>query len=126
MSTLLATVCLAGSANATYADGNSSGAVSPAGIVISPQIDTNWRYTKYGWQNTSSWVSPRGHVPRQTIQMVHPLVWAGIVLISVLTTMIWASSEWDFARLFNHADENEMRLKPEPKPPARENVDTCR
>lgn len=98
---LLAIFWFPGFADATQ----SNGVTSSNALSVSTDIDTNWRYTKFGWQNASNWVSPKAYVPRQTIELLHPLVWAGIVLISVLATMIWASSEWDFARLFSHDDE---------------------
>jgi hypothetical protein len=74
-------------------------------LSVSPEIDTSWRYTKFGWQNSSSWVSPKAYIPRQTVERLHPFVWAGIVLISVVATMIWASNEWDLARLLRHDKE---------------------
>ena len=83
----------------------SNGDAASNAISVSPDIDSDWRYTKFGWQNASSWVGPNAGVPRQTIELMHPLVWAGIVLISVITAMIWASNEWDFGRLFSDADE---------------------
>jgi hypothetical protein len=93
----------AGFANAMPCDDTVSVASSPQ-LAVSPDIDTDWRYTKFGWQNAANWVNPNTYVPRQTIQLLHPLVWAGIVLISVLATMIWASSEWELARLFQLDD----------------------
>ncbi len=99
----LSVVCLTAFANATNCDGTVSRTGSPQ-LVVSPEIDTNWRYTKFGWQDVSTWANPKAYVPRQTIQLLHPLVWASIVLISVLATMIWASSESEFARLFQPDD----------------------
>lgn len=78
----------------------------PAHVVaVSPDIDTNWRYTRFGWQRVSSWVNPNSYTPRQTLELVHPFVWSGIVLISVIAAMIWSSSEWDLARLFQREDK---------------------
>jgi hypothetical protein len=74
-------------------------------LSTSADIDSTWRHTKYGWQDSASWPSADSFVPIKRIELIHPFVWAGIVLITVIATMIWASSEWEIARLFETDDE---------------------
>lgn len=74
---------------------------SLAGTAI--EIDTTWRHTKHGWQDSSRWVietMPTGPL----LGTIHPVVWAGLVLIAVVGMMLWASEEWEFARLFGEQD----------------------
>ena len=77
----------------------------PRTLSTSADIDSTWRHTKFGWQDSASWPAADSFVPIKTIELLHPVVWAGIVLIAVITTMIWASSEWEIARLFERDEE---------------------
>ena len=97
---VIAVIGLPVSADVIQPDQQTSGQMPSNVLFVSPDIDTSWRYTKFGWQDVSNWFRSNAFEPRQTIELLHPLVWSGIVLISVIATMIWASSEWDFARLF--------------------------
>ena len=74
-------------------------------IATSADIDSTWRHTKYGWQDSASWPAADTYVPVKAIEMLHPFVWAGTVLFAVIATMIWASSEWEIARLFQRDRE---------------------
>ena len=67
--------------------------------VISSEIDTPWRYTNQGWQRANEWNSNVQFEPLRTFELVHPFVWAASVLLAVISTAIWASSEWEIARL---------------------------
>jgi hypothetical protein len=75
---------------------------APSAISTSSDIDTTWRHTKHGWQDSNRWPVDT-YVPRKTIELLHPFTWAAIVLISVVGTTIWATSEWEIARLFGEA-----------------------
>jgi hypothetical protein len=77
----------------------------PRTIATSADIDSTWRHTKYGWQDSASWPVADSYVPVKTIEMLHPFVWTGTVLIAVIAAMIWASSEWEIARLFQRDEE---------------------
>ena len=70
-------------------------------LVISSEVDTKWRRTKNGWQDPATWPAGAQFAPIKPFESVHPFVWAGIVLFSVIATMIWASSEWEVAQLFD-------------------------
>lgn len=69
-------------------------------LATSAEIDTTWRHTKFGWQDSAHWSVGDSFAPVKTIEFLHPFVWAGTVLIAVIATMIWASNEWEIARLF--------------------------
>ena len=73
--------------------------LKPSAFTTSAEIDTTWRHTKHGWQDSARW-PVETFVSRKTIELLHPFTWAAIVLISVVATTIWASSEWEIARLF--------------------------
>lgn len=69
-------------------------------LATSSEIDSTWRHTRHGWQDSARWPAADSFAPVKTIELLHPFVWAGIVLIAVIVTMIWASSEWEISRLF--------------------------
>lgn len=73
--------------------------------ATSADIDSTWRHTKHGWQDSATWHAADSYVPVKTIEQLHPFVWAGTVLIAVIAVMIWASSEWEIARLFENHEE---------------------
>jgi len=77
---------------------------APTSISTSKEIDTTWRHTKLGWQDSRRW-PVNTYVPRKTVELLHPFTWAAIVLISVVATTIWASDEWEIARLFGEESE---------------------
>jgi len=66
-----------------------------------PVIDTKWRYTRYGWQKPADWYRTPANVQLRTIDQINPLLWAMSVLLAVAGIMIWASDEWQVARLFD-------------------------
>ena len=71
--------------------------------MLSPDIDTDWRYTKKGWQQIGG-LYQDNFAPIRTFESVHPFVWAATVMIAVVATTVWASSEWEIAR-FHRDDE---------------------
>lgn len=54
-------------------------------------LDTSWRYTKLGWQNSAHWDRPA--IPKPMAAEIHPFVWTAMVLLAVLTLMIWSSPQ---------------------------------
>jgi hypothetical protein len=86
----------------THASGHTQGEASRPATT---DIDSTWRHTKFGWQDSASWPVADSYVPVKTIEQVHPFVWAGTVLLGVIATMIWASSEWEIDRLFENDEE---------------------
>jgi len=94
--------------NALFAS-NEHGASSPSQQnvpAISTEIESTWRYTAEGWQDASTWQVPESFVPMQTFELVHPFVWAAIVLLAVIAAMIWASNESEIADLFFREDNS--------------------
>ena len=85
--------------------GLSAGSVIQSEPTAIPIEDSgsSWRLTKFGWQDSTAWVSDT-FAPRPTLELIHPLVWAMLVLLTVLVATIWACSEWEYARLFKQAD----------------------
>jgi len=77
-------------------------------LVLSSEIDTTWRHTREGWQDTSHWSSEDTFVPQPFAELIHPLVWTGLVLLAVIVLMVWASSEKEVARLMGDKDRSRL------------------
>ena len=98
--TLWACSTIANASGVVQVDGNGRRSLS-----TSPDIDSTWRHTKYGWQDSASWPAGDSFAPTKTVELLHPFAWAGTVLIGAIAAMIWASSEWEIARLFKSDDQ---------------------
>ena len=61
----------------------------------------NWRKTRKGWEESSKWVQAESIEYERKIELVHPLSVSGIILLSSIGMLIWASEEWDTERLFS-------------------------
>jgi hypothetical protein len=72
---------------------------STTSLMTSAEIDTTWRYTEAGWQDSAVWDSGDTFVPQPVFESVHPIIWAGLILISVTVVMVWASSEWEVGKI---------------------------
>lgn len=72
---------------------------------VSPSEST-WRYTRFGWQDSSQWMAEanRIHPPRRRFDQLHPLTFALLIVLSVMTATLWASNEWEVARLIGASD----------------------
>jgi hypothetical protein len=81
-------------------------------LSTSSEIDTDWRRTKHGWQNIKTWHAENTPVPQKSWERIHPLTWATIVFLAVMSTVIWASNEEQVARLFSAGDENGNEVAP--------------
>ncbi|MEM7785235.1 MAG: hypothetical protein AAF939_12105 [Planctomycetota bacterium] len=69
-------------------------------VMLSPEIDVTWRYTKEGWQDSSTWaVGPTGPRFKRSIENVHPFVITVLILFCVLIVTVWSSNEWQVSRL---------------------------
>ena len=65
--------------------------------MFSSEIDTDWRYTKQGWRRIGG-LYREEFAPIRTFESVHPFIWAATVILAVVATTVWASSEWELAR----------------------------
>ncbi len=72
---------------------------SDTSLTSSAKLEMGWRQTKFGWQDSNYWFN-ESFTPPPLFEAIHPLIWAGLVLIAVISTMIWASEEWDWSRLW--------------------------
>jgi len=69
-----------------------------AGINGSADFNHGWRHTKFGWQNSANWlVDP--YAPQKFVELIHPTIWALLVLTLVLLVTIWATEEWELEQL---------------------------
>jgi hypothetical protein len=66
--------------------------------------ETSWRLTRLGWQDSSRWYVDT-FTPQPSVELIHPLLFAALVLIVVAMALVWASSEWEYGRLFGHRDD---------------------
>ena len=81
-------------------------------LITSSDIDTTWRHTKFGWQDSATWTAADSFVPQKTVELIHPLVFAITILILVIAAMVWASNESEIERLFGRGVP--VADKPEP------------
>ena len=88
---------LVGSVN--FVDQSSAQLIEPNNAVLSPEIDLDWRYTKNGWQHIGELRHDK-FAPLRTFESIHPFIWAATVMLAVVATTVWASSEWEIARLW--------------------------
>ena len=88
---------LVGSVN--FVDQSSAQLIEPNNAVLSPEIDLDWRYTKNGWQHIGELRHDKFALLR-TFESIHPFIWAATVMLAVVATTVWASSEWEIARLW--------------------------
>ena len=59
---------------------------------IAKKLDTPWRYTSMGWQDSTNW-TPRTHFVKPAAAQVHPIVWAALIALAALGLMVWSSKE---------------------------------
>lgn len=87
----------------------------PVQLSQSPQLSRGFFASQP--DSIDTWISLKtitaAHAWQWTVDFtqVHPFVWAGIVLFAVLIAMIWASSEWEIARLFSNDTANSVHPK---------------
>lgn len=55
-------------------------------------IDTPWRYTPLGWQDSNSWKT-RAQFPKPAVTQIHPFIWTAMVVLAALGLMVWSSDE---------------------------------
>jgi hypothetical protein len=59
---------------------------------------TPWRMTRYGWQDSSTWMLPATVPYERRIELIHPVSFATLVLLSAMGAVIWASEEKEWQR----------------------------
>ncbi len=59
---------------------------------------TTWRHTRFGWEDSRYW-EPVTELRPEPMPGMHPLAWAGLLTLSVLVLLIWASETDEVARL---------------------------
>ena len=100
---LVVTLLVAG----TYFGLDSSQAVAP---YQDTAISSTWRRTRYGWEDSSKWVTAKPIRFERRIELIHPLAISGIILLSSIGMLIWASEEWDTERLFSRSTKKSKPL----------------
>ena len=63
----------------------------PSNSIENSSMDTPWRLTEFGWQNSNQWQHRATTAPWVT--RIHPFVWTAGILLAVLGLMVWSSSE---------------------------------
>lgn len=61
--------------------------------------DYGWRKTRFGWQDSTLWYIESA-IPRSCLELVHPFIWASLILILVVGAAVWAAEEWELSRCF--------------------------
>ena len=60
-------------------------------LIENSSIDTAWRHTEFGWQNSNLWQHRAIEAP--IISHIHPFIFTAAILLAVLGLMIWSSNE---------------------------------
>ena len=82
----------------------------PNAVKESEETGTTWRYTRNGWQDIGGMYRD-SFVAIKSFELVHPLIWAASVLLAVMGTSIWASNEWEIARLLDRNSDSSETAK---------------
>ena len=64
------------------------------------ELDTTWRYTRFGWQDSSYWRRPPADLGPRIIDRISPVLFSIDIVLAVLGAMIWVSEDWQVDRLF--------------------------
>jgi hypothetical protein len=62
---------------------------------------TPWRMTRYGWQDATTWMLPPTVPYERRIELIHPVSFAALVLLSAMGAVIWASEEKQWQRVIS-------------------------
>lgn len=62
-------------------------------MVYAQQEDfgTKWRMTKFGWRDASRWEVPKPVKFERRIELVHPLLFSALLVLSSTGLLIWAA-----------------------------------
>jgi hypothetical protein len=63
--------------------------------------DSTWRRTRLGWVDTRSWYHPQSVEYERRIELVHPIIFAALLVLFSVGALIWASEEYQWARLMH-------------------------
>ena len=66
--------------------------------VIS-QEESNWRMTRFGWEQTNNWARPTSPLIERRIELVHPVIFSVLIVLLSVAFLIWATEEYDWDRL---------------------------
>lgn len=66
----------------------------PSSGMAAKTLDTSWRYTTMGWQDSSDWAA-RTQFPKPVAARVHPFVWTALIVLVAIGLLIWAADEVD-------------------------------
>ena len=70
-----------------------------------PTLESEWRYTRFGWQKPIDWFRTPSDIGIRLIERVNPILFSIDILLAVVGAMIWASDEWQVRRLFGKLDD---------------------
>ncbi len=68
-------------------------------LIENSSMDTPWRQTEFGWQNSNLWQHRATEAP--IFSHIHPFVLSAAILLAVLGLMVWSSNETELASLTN-------------------------
>jgi hypothetical protein len=69
---------------------------------------TTWRHTRFGWEDSRHW-EPVTDLRPEPMPGMHPLAWAGLLTLSVLVMVVWASESDEVAALLPGAVPQRQR-----------------
>lgn len=74
--------------------------------LVSYSDSPSWRFTKRGWTDMSKLDRPEPIRLERRIELVHPLIFAACVILVAFGLLIWASEEWQWARVLGQENDH--------------------
>ena len=84
-------------------------AAMPPAAQQQTELDTHWRYTRFGWQDSSFWQRTPAELGPRTIDRISPVLFSIDIILAALGTMIWLSDDWQVDRLFGRKSRRAAR-----------------
>ena len=73
------------------------------------ELDTHWRYTRYGWQDSSFWNRTPAEMGPRTVDRISPVLFSIDIILAAIGAMIWVSDDWQVDRLFGRKSRRVVR-----------------
>lgn len=73
------------------------------------ELDTHWRYTRYGWQDSSIWKRTPADLGPRIVDRINPVLFSIDVILAALGAMILASDNWQVDRLLGRKSRRVVR-----------------
>ena len=84
-------------------------------VAAPPSVETPFRKTRLGWQDSRRWSRPADIEFERRVELIHPVVVAGLIVLASFAALLWSAEEWDAVRLLQGTDAACRRSRPRPE-----------